>query len=232
MRVGPDAAGRPLRSAHPPDPRRVAPNCRDPLTDTPHSSEQSLGAGTSFVQLDPAELQAWMIAMGEKIVARWRSEVAKRLEQPPGALVELLGDFYGTFVRILPEVLGPYRRRVRLLWQETSNLYGQLAAQRGLAAGEVIEEFQVLRVALIRALYAEPLIPPDMVPGMREVLRLNRLVDQGVTHASIGYTDSLVSALVAGPGVPESVTGELLARVAARLGEIRREFRDIVGDRG
>ena len=174
-------------------------------------------------------MQAWVVARSEKIVARWLSEVTKRLEQRPGDLIAVLGNFYETFVRILPEVLGPYRRRVRPLWQEAANLYGQLAAQRGLVAGEVIEEFQVLQVSLIRVLYADPFIARDVVPGMREVLRLNRLMDQGVTHASIGYTDSLVSALVAGPGVPESVTEELLARVAGRLSEIRGEFGDIVG---
>lgn len=182
------------------------------------------------MRLDPVEMQAWVVARSEKIVARWLSEVTKRLERRPRQLVELLGDFYETFVGMLPAILGPHRRRVRSVWQEAANLYGEFAAQRGLVAGEVIEEFQVLRVSLIRVLYAEPLMPPDVVPGMREVLRLNRLVDQGVTHASIGYTDSLVSALVAGPGVPESVTGELLTRIAEQLDTIRGEFRDIVGD--
>ena len=190
---------------------------------------QSPGAGPSLAQLDPVEMQAWVIARSDKIVARWLSEVTKRFERRPQQLVELLRDFYETFVSILPEILGPYRRRVRPVWQEAANLYGELAAERGLVAGEVIEEFQVLRVSLIRVLYAEPRMPPDVVPGMREVLRLNRLVDQGVTHASIGYTDSLVSALVAGPGVPESVTEELLTRVAEQLRAIRSEFRDIVG---
>ncbi|MDE0075798.1 MAG: hypothetical protein OXR82_02910 [Gammaproteobacteria bacterium] len=190
---------------------------------------QPPGAGPSLAQLDPVEMQAWVIARSDKIVARWLSEVTKRFERRPRQLVELLHDFYETFVSILPEILGPYRRRVRPVWQEAANLYGELAAERGLVAGEVIEEFQVLRVSLIRVLYAEPRMPRDVVPGMREVLRLNRLVDQGVTHASIGYTDSLVSALVAGPGVPESVTEELLTRVAEQLRAIRREFRDIVG---
>ena len=194
---------------------------------------QPLGTGPSLAQLDAGEMQAWVVARSEKIVARWLSEVTKRFERRPQQLVALLGDFYETFVSILPEILGPYRRRVRAVWQEAANLYGELAAERGLVAGEVIEEFQVLRVSLIRVLYAEPRLPPDVVPGMREVLRLNRLVDQGVTHASIGYTDSLVSALVAGPGVPESVTEELLTRVAEQLHAIRAEFRDIVGsDRG
>ena len=194
---------------------------------------QPPGAGPSLAQLDPVEMQAWVIARSDKIVARWLSEVTKRFERRPQQLVELLRDFYETFVSILPEILGPYRRRVRPVWQEAANLYGELAAERGLVAGEVIEEFQVLRVSLIRVLYAEPRMPPDVVPGMREVLRLNRLMDQGVTHASIGYTDSLVSALVAGPGVPESVTEELLTRVAEQLRAIRSEFRDIVGsDRG
>ena len=175
-------------------------------------------------------MQAWVEAKSEKIVARWLSEVTKRLERRPRWLVELLGDFYETFVGILPAILGPHRRRVRPVWREAANLYGELAARRGLVAGEVIEEFQVLRVSLIRVLYAEPLMPPAVVPGMREVVRLNRLVDEGVTHATIGYTDSLVSALVAGPGVQESVTEALLVRVAEHLHALRGEFREIVGD--
>ena len=185
----------------------------------------------ALVQLDPVEMQAWVVARSEKISARWLSEVTKRLEQRPQRMVELLGNFYDTLVRILPEVLGPYRRRVWPAWRETANLYGEFSAQRGLSAGEVVEEFQVLRVSLIRVLYAEPLMPPNVVPAMREVLRLNRFVDQGVTHACIGYTNSLFSALVAGSGAPESVTDELLARVERQLDGIRGKFRDIVRDR-
>lgn len=194
---------------------------------------QPPGTGPSIGQLDALEMQAWVTASSKQIVARWLSEATKRFERRPRRLVELLGDFYETFVAILPEILGPHRRRVRPVWRRAANLYGELAAERGLAAGEVIEEFQVLRVSLIRVLYADSRMPPDVVPGMREVLRLNRLVDQGVTHASIGYTDSLVSALVAGSGVPESVTDELLTRVSEQLHAIRSDFRDIVGgDRG
>ena len=178
-------------------------------------------------------MQGWVVARSEQIVARWLSEVTKRLERRPQELVDLLGDFYETFVRILPEVLGPYRRRVRPMWQEAANLYGEFAAQRGLVAGEVIEEFQVLRVSLIRVLFADPVMPSDVVPGMRELLRLNRLVDQGVTHASIGYTDTLFSTLVGGSGVPESMSEDLLARVAEELNRIRGRLLKVVGaDRG
>ena len=208
--------------------RQIIP-IRDSVTDILHSPGRPLTTGPAFVQFDPAQMRAWVVARRDKVIARWLSEVTKRLERRPRQLVELLENFYDTFVRILPEVLGPYRRRVRPLWHETANLYGEFAAQRGLVTGEVIEEFQVLRVSLIRVLYAEPLTPPDLVPALREVLRLNQFVDQGVTHACIGYTDSLFSTLVEGPGVPESLTEEVLTGVARQLEGIRGRFRDIVG---
>ena len=174
-------------------------------------------------------MQKWVAAGTEQVVSRWLSEVTKRLERRPEQLVALLRCFYETFTRILPEVLGPSRRRVQPVWREAARLYGEFGAQRGLAAGEVIEEFQVLRVSLIRVLFANPLMPPNVVPAMRELLRLNRFVDQGVTHASIGYTDTLFSALVAGSGVSESMSEELIVRVDEELEGIRARFRTIVG---
>ena len=134
-----------------------------------------------IAQLDPVQMQAWVVARSDKIVARWLSEVTKRLERRPRQLVELLEHFYETFVSILPEVLGPYRRRVRPVWQEAANLYGEFAAQRGLVAGEGLERvFRCFGYRSIRILYAEPLMPPDVVPGMREVLRLKPARRPGV----------------------------------------------------
>lgn len=200
------------------------------MDDTP---SQSLATGASLAQLGPVEMQEWVLASSELVASRWLSEVTKRLERRPEQLVALLRRFYETFTHILPEVLGPYRRRVRPMWQEAASLYGKFGAQRGLAAGEVIEEFQVLRVALLRVLFADPLMPPYAVPALRELLRLNRFVDQGVTHASIGYTDTLFSTLVSGSGVPESMSEELIGRVREELDQIRARLRKTVGrDRG
>ncbi len=114
------------------------------------------------------------------------------------------------------------------MWQEAARLYGEFGAKRGLAAGEVIEEFQVLRGSLIRLLLSDPLMPPDSVPALREVLRLNRFVDQGVSHASIGYTDTLFSTLVSRTGVPESMSDELVVRVDEELSRIRSGFQETV----
>jgi hypothetical protein len=180
------------------------------------------------MQLDPVEMQQWVVARSDQVVSRWLSEVTKRLERRPTRLVALLRRFYETFVDMLPEVLGPYRRQVRPMWQEAARLYGEFGAKRGLAAGEVIEEFQVLRGSLIRLLLSDPLMPPDSVPALREVLRLNRFVDQGVSHASIGYTDTLFSTLVSGTGVPESMSDELVVRVDEELSRIRSGFQETV----
>lgn len=111
-----------------------------------------------------------------------------------------------------------------MLWRQTAELYGNVGAMRGLAAGEIIEEFQVLRDSLIRLLYADP--PPGGLPrvSLREVLRLNRFVDRGVTHASIGHTDSLFFAHFQGTGVPEKLTPDLVDEVRRQLSGIEVEY--------
>jgi hypothetical protein len=94
-------------------------------------------------------------------------------------------------------LVGPLRRETKPIWMRLTEQYGQLAAARGLAAGEVVEEMQYLRELLIRYL------APDIAAlrprqGMALLLRLNRLVDQGVTRAVVGYTDALVGTMLAG----------------------------------
>lgn len=137
--------------------------------------------------------------------------------------------FVDLFVTMLPANLGPYREQVEPLWLQASELFGQVAAQRGLAAGEVIEEFQILREALIRLLYAEPPTVGGARVSLRDILRLNGIVDRGVTQASVGHTDALFFALFQGSGVAESLDEELLAEIDDQLETVAREYRSVMG---
>jgi hypothetical protein len=87
----------------------------------------------------------------------------------------------------------------------------------------VIEEFQILRDRVLRLFFEEP-PETDSNQGHRDVLRLNRVIDRGVTQASVGHTDALFFALFRGSGVPETLSEELLAEVEAQLQEIETEL--------
>lgn len=95
----------------------------------------------------------------------------------------------------LVEMLGPLKREAKLVWQHVMEHYGRTAAARGLAAGEVVEELQQLRVLLIKYIGGS-------VAAMRPrravavFLRLNAIVDRGIAAAVVGYTDALVASLL------------------------------------
>lgn len=178
-------------------------------------------------QMDPMELAQWIEERSGRLRERWLEEVRSRDGRWGEELLELVDEFFELLVQMVPVALGPYRHQVKPLWRQAAELYGSVAAIRGLAAGEVIEEFQVLREALLRLLYAEPPLEAVNRITLREILRLNRFVDRGVTYASVGHTDALFFALFRGNGVPEQPSPELLAEVRDQLGGIRSEFRDV-----
>lgn len=142
---------------------------------------------------------------------------------------ELLESFMELLVDLLPALMGPHREQLEPLWVETGELFGSLACNRGLASGEAVEEAQIAREAVLRLLYQDP---PRAVPGplgLREVLRLNRAMDQLVTHASVGHTDALFFALFQGSGVPEQLSDELRYEVRAQLESLRAQMNEVVG---
>jgi len=139
--------------------------------------------------------------------------------------------FLDLFMKFLPELMGPSREALEPLWTQTSELFGSLACSRGLAAGEAVEETQLLREAVLRALYQDPPRAPAGRMGLREVLRLNRALDQLVTHASVGHTDALFFALFQGSGVPERLGDDARYEVRAQLEGVRAELEDIVAVR-
>lgn len=95
----------------------------------------------------------------------------------------------------LIEMLGPLRRESKQLWMSVMEHYGRTAAARGLAAGEVVEEIQRLRSLLIKYIGASV---AAMRPrrGVAVFLRLNDLIDRGISQSVVGYTDALVSSLM------------------------------------
>jgi len=166
-------------------------------------------------------------ARADRIRDRWLSDVESRDQNWSDELRALTVEFFDLFLDMLPHGLGPFKEHVEPIWVQTAELFGSMAAKRGLAAGEVIEEFQILRDAVIRFLYMEPPAPGPLHISLRDLLRVNRFVDRGVTQASVGHTDALFFALFQGTGVSESLTEGNVAEIREQLEILREEFRQV-----
>ncbi len=201
---------------------------RDPFLDkssAPRSraSHQEKGSG----KLDPVELGRWLREHRGRLGERWLAGVAGRHEDLGDPAQDLLTEFVGLLTRFPPVFLSPYRSHVEPLWAQLAELYGSVAAMRGLAAGEVIEEFQLLREEIIRLFYDVPPVRELDRLALRDMLLVNRVVDQGVTHASIGHTDALFFALFQGSGVANHLTEDQEAEVREQLRGIASELDDV-----
>jgi len=182
-------------------------------------------------RIKPVELAAWVEMQLPRITRRWLREVQNRYDPGTRGVNGLLEDFLGLLASFLPGMLGPYRQQVEALWTRASELFGAVAAKRGLAAGEAIEEFQILREVVISLLYQDPPLGGRAPVSLREILRLNRAIDMGVTHASVGHTDALFFSLFEGSGIPDAPpTSELVEELRRELTAIREELRQILGD--
>jgi hypothetical protein len=178
-------------------------------------------------KLEPVELARWLEERHDRIRDRWLSDVQSRDSGWSPAVEALTVEFFDLFLDMLPHGLGPFKDQVEPIWVQAAELFGSMAAKRGLAAGEVIEEFQILRDAVIRFLYAEPPVAGPLRISLRDLLRVNRFVDRGVTQASVGHTDALFFALFQGGGVSESLTDDTVAEIRSQLDVIRGEFRQV-----
>ena len=186
-------------------------------------------ADRSTRKVSPAEFAAWVEERLPRLVHRWHREILGRYDGAHG-VNGLLEEFLTLLSGFLPALLGPHREQVEPVWIRATELFGAVAARRGLAAGEVIEEMQVLREAVIRLLYQDPPLGGRIRLSLREVLRLNRAIDTGVTHASVGHTDAMFFWLFEGSGIPDTPpTGELLTELRTQLDGIRSELCEILG---
>lgn len=174
--------------------------------------------------LTPEEFVDWLSENREAIADRWLLEVRSRVEGVEGEIEELLREFLGLLVGFLPLGLGPYRDQVFPAFHQAAELYGNLGAIRGLAAGEAVEEAQLLREVLFRFIFRD--LPSADGPGLglRELLQLSRLVDHAVTHASVGHTDTLFFNLFQGTGVPDTPAREVLDEVRTQVRALAAEF--------
>ena len=199
---------------------------------TAPSASQAASTGRPSRRINPVELAEWLDERLPRVTERWLREVQQRYDPRPGGINGLLREFLSTLPSFLPAMLGPHREQVEPIWIRASELFGAVAARRGLAAGEVIEEFQILRECVIRVLYQDPPMRGRARISLREVLRLNRAIDAGVTHASVGHTDALFFALFQGSGIPDSPpTAELMVEIGSQLESLREELGAVVGKR-
>lgn len=153
----------------------------------------------------------------------WTRWILARVGATPAVRPQVLERQVLLLIDLLIETAGPLRRAALELWLQASEGYGRTAAERGLAAGEVVEELQHLRELLIRHLSELIAALPARV-SMAAVLRLNRILDSGITHAVVGYTDALVETLFAQRGVPVSAGGSPDEDTVQRLGQLETEL--------
>ncbi len=137
---------------------------------------------------------------------------------------------YRLIIESLIEMLGPIRREANSVWQHVTEHYGRMAAARGLAAGEVVEELQQLRVLLIKYIGA-------FVAAMRPrravavFLRLNAIVDRGIASAVVGYTDALVASLLMTDRHTQPLTEANAEDLGRQLGVLETELATIAARR-
>lgn len=174
------------------------------------------------------DLTHWLLTHREAVAERWREEIRFRAEGMDEEVSGLVGEFLHLLTALLAPGLGAFRAQAEAILQQAAELYGNLGAHRGLAAGEAVEEVQILREILMRLLFEEIQGGTSAGDGLRDLLQLNRLIDRGVTYVSIGHTDTLFFSLVHGTGVSGPPTRELLAVVRDQVAAIRDELAEIL----
>lgn len=159
----------------------------------------------------------------DQLVDKWSRWVSQRMAQVPQLRRPTVERQLALLVDLMIELASPLRRSVAELWYTSCDVYGRSAAVRGLAAGEVVEEIQYFRELLIRALSETiPALPARQ--SMATVLRLNRMMDKGIAHAVVGYTDALVETLLNQRGVPISAADPAEEEVVKRLEQLEEEL--------
>lgn len=167
-----------------------------------------------------------LAAQRDVLAGQWTRWILDRVGATPTVRPEMLERQVRLLIDLLIETAGPLRRQALELWLLASEGYGRTAAERGLAAGEVVEELQHLRELLIRHL-SELIAALPARASMATVLRLNRILDSGITHAVVGYTDTLVETLFAQRGVPVGSSGPADAELSQRLAQVEAELEQL-----
>ena len=177
----------------------------------------------------PALLAAGRVIaeLRDQMVVQWSDWLGDRISSAPTIPRPLVEREFRILLDVISEMVGPLRREVGTVWLHACEHYGRIAATRGLAAGEVVEELQFLRELLIRNL-APVLAAMRARQGMAIMLRLNRVIDKGIAVAVVGYTDALVATLFAQNGVPSLGTEYDATDIERQLDAIEQELQGLI----
>ena len=168
-------------------------------------------------------LAGWLRDRSPGVAERWAEGLVGAGGSWSGGAESVLRPFCRGLVSFLPDMLTPLRAEIVPLWSECAELYGSVAARRGLSAGEVIEEFHLLREVILRMMFERPPVRSRGALPLREVLLLNRALDIGVTQASVGHTDLLFFSLLHGSGSPPQLGSRELGEVDEQIRALQRE---------
>lgn len=198
-------------------------------TGTIADRESADGASQPRPRVASGELTNWLHERVPHLQERWLHEIrARGLGQSP-AVERVVEMFVTEIVYLLPFVMGRYRDQMQPLWDCVSELFGSIAAKRGLAAGEAIEEIHILRELVIRDLYRDPPLGGKVPLSLREILRLSRALDRCVTHASVGHTDAMFFQFFGGEEAVDAVNGvDVAAEAEAQLEMVRSQVQEIL----
>ena len=174
------------------------------------------------------DLARWLELRGAEIAHRWIHAIRGESGAWKGELSDLGDQLSQTLVSLLPGTMTAYRKQMMPLWLTASELYGSVAARRGLSAGEVIDEFQEVRNAILRLMFEDPPFVGGRRLSMRDLLHLTRVVDRGVTRASVGHTDLLFFSLIDGTGVPATLGPNDVTLLKEQLDTIAKDGQAIM----
>ena len=146
-----------------------------------------------------------LAARRDVLVAEWARWIHDRIASAPTVRRPTVERHLSLLVEVLIEMSGPLRRRAFELWLNACEAYGK---------------------TLIRDL-SEVIAALPARASLATVLRLNRMVDKGIAHAVVGYTDSLVETLFNRRGVPVGVSGPLEDEIEARLKGLETELESL-----
>ena len=180
-------------------------------------------------RLGPKALTRWLSRLVPSLCERWVEEIRQRGHTGPPESEALVIRFAEIQVGLLPLMLGPHRDQIQPLWDRSAELYGAMAAKRGLASGEAIEEIHALRELVIRDLYRDPPAGGTVRLSLREILRMNRALDRAVTHTSVGHTDALFFEFFEADSATVLPKGaDALEAASAQLDQIQAEVDEVL----
>ena len=127
-----------------------------------------------------------VFSLRDGLVAKWSRFLEERQAGTVMLGLPATERLLKLIVNLLAHMSGPLRRETDETWFAATELYGRLAAVRGLSAGEVVEELQYLR-ELLTVDMADIFVALPARQQLPTLLRLSRVLDRGVANAVVGF---------------------------------------------